>query len=277
MVKRLENQIVIVTGAGRGIGKSIVLHCAQEGAHVVLAARTGSELQETANEIKQANGEATIIPTDVAIPRQVDQLIERTESEIGPIDTMVNNAGRLGAVGPMWEADPDNWWKDVEVNVFGVFLCCRAAIQKMNGRNRGRIINMAGGGTSSPFPFASAYGCSKAAVMRITDTLAIELDQTDSSVKVFAITPGFVRTAMTESFMKSEDKQKWMDPLVQRLEQGDDVPPDLAAKMVVEISAGNLDNMHGRFLISERDLDQLDLLRQRSKEDEKWRMLGVYK
>jgi NAD(P)-dependent dehydrogenase (short-subunit alcohol dehydrogenase family) len=131
----------------------------------------------------------------------------------------------------------------------------------MIGKKAGRIVNMVGGGTSTPFQFASAYGSSKAAVMRFTETLAVELQQTgNEAVKVFALTPGFVKTAMTESFEQSEEGQKWMSGLLNRMKQGDTVSPRLAADMVVEIGSGRLDGYHGRYLSSERDHDQIDRL-----------------
>ncbi len=256
----LEGKSVIVTGAGRGIGRSIAVRCAEEGARVAIAARTLAQLQETAQAIDKVGGPALIVPTDVTDRDAVHMLAGRAQSELGPVDLLVNNAGRLGAVGPAWTLDPDNWWTDVTVNVLGVFHCCRAVLPTMIEQGRGRIVNLVGGGTKHPFPFASAYGCSKAAVMRFTETLADELTETDAPVRVFALSPGFVRTAMTEQFAESASGQQWMQRLVERLEEGADVSPENAADMVVQIAAGKLDDLHGRYLSGPDDIGNLEEL-----------------
>jgi NAD(P)-dependent dehydrogenase (short-subunit alcohol dehydrogenase family) len=260
MSGKLEAQTVVVTGAGRGIGRAIAVRCAREGAQVVLAARTDSELHETAEQIGEKNGRPLVVPTDVAVRAQVRELVAKVKSELGVVDLLVNNAGRLGALGPLWEAEPDDWWSDVTVNVYGLFLCSREFLPGMLERGRGRIINMVGGGAGSAFPFASGYAASKAAVMRLTECLDAELADVDTPVKVFALSPGFVRTAMTEPFVKTREGAKWMQRLAKRLEEGDDSPPEWAAQMAVAIGAGELDDLHGRYLNAERDRDRLDEL-----------------
>ncbi len=262
MNNRLANQVVVVTGAGRGIGRAIALRCSEEGAKVAIASRTESELQETARRMNGNTSNVRIVPTDVTDRKQVQSLFQTTESELGDVDLLVNNAGRLGKPGPTWDTDPDDWWLDVTVNLFGVYHCCHAILPRMIQRKAGRIINMVGGGTSRPFPFASAYGTSKAAVMRFTETLALELNQLDHPIKVFALTPGFVRTAMTEAFKQTEEGQKWMKGLLERMKEGDDNPPDYAAEMVVALGSGQMDKLHGHYFTSEKDHDRLDQLKQ---------------
>lgn len=259
-----EGQVALVTGASRGIGRTIAEACAQAGARVALSARDETGLDEAAEAIRKAGGEATVAPVDVTRAHLVDRMLERVWVELGPIDLLVNNAGSLTAIGPTWECDPDSWWNDVEVNLRGVFLCSGAVIPRMLQRGRGRIVNMVGGGTRGPFPFGSAYGCSKAAVMRLTETLAHELDEIDSSVRVFALSPGLVLTAMTRQFLDTDSGRTWMERLAEKLDDGEDVPPDLAAEMVVRIGSGELDGLHGRYLHSAEDLEKVDRLRERA-------------
>lgn len=263
MEKRLSGQTVIVTGAGRGIGRAIAVGCAKAGAEIALASRTESELQETAEEVRSVGGSALVVPTDVTQQDQVDHLAKETINRLGPVDLLINNAGRLAEPGPMWEADPDDWLKDILVNIFGVFLCSKAVLPNMIERGEGRIVNIVGGGVTGAFEYASSYGCSKAAVMRLTETIAEELKATGAAVKVFALTPGLVPTEMTESFKTTEAGRKWMSGLAERLEKGDHAPPEWAAEMIVEIASGGLDDLHGRFLTSERDRENIDELRQR--------------
>ncbi len=262
----LENQTAIVTGASRGIGRVIAQRCAAEGARVALAARSEADLMETARSIEDNGGDALVVPTDVADYESVRGLETTTQRQLGPVDLLVNVAGRLAAIGPSWEADPADWWSDVTVNLLGVFHACHVVIPGMRQRGSGRVINMVGGGTRGPFPFASGYACSKAAVMRFTENLAEELSQTKSAVKVFALSPGFVRTRMTEQFAQSEAGKKWMGHLAERLETGEDNPPENAAKMVVAIASGTLDALHGRYLHSASDVEQLESLRERAQE-----------
>jgi NAD(P)-dependent dehydrogenase (short-subunit alcohol dehydrogenase family) len=252
----LNDQVAVVTGAGRGIGRTIAVRCASEGAKVAIAARTLNQLQDTAEAIEEAGGHVLILPTDVTDHKDVQVLFGRAQSELGPVSLLVNDAGRLGAIGPAWELDPGNWWADVTVNVLGLYHCCRAILPVMVERGAGRIVNIVGGGATEPFPFASAYACSKAAVLRFTETLAHELDETESPVRAFALSPGFVRTAMTERFERTEAGRRWMQPLIERLHEGDDVSPEHAADMVVEIANGKLDDFHGRYLHG--DFQQLD-------------------
>lgn len=242
----------------------IAQHCAAEGARVALAARSERALQETADTIRAHDGEAIVVPTDVTDHESVRRLVSTTEQRLGPVDLLANIAGRLGAMGPSWEAEPSNWWSDVTVNLLGVFHACHAVLPGMRERGRGRIINMVGGGTGSPFPFASGYACSKAAVMRFTETLAEELLETESEVKVFALTPGFVRTRMTEQFARTEAGRKWMSRLTDRLRAGEDVPPEKAAEMAVVLATGELDDLHGRFLHGAEDAEQIESLRARA-------------
>jgi NAD(P)-dependent dehydrogenase (short-subunit alcohol dehydrogenase family) len=261
---KLQNQTVIVTGASRGIGRVIAERCAAEGARVALAARSEHALQETAQRIRKQGGEAFVVPTDVTDYESVRRLASTTQEQLGPVDVLVNGAGRLAAIGPSWEADPANWWSDVTVNLLGVFHLCRAVLPGMRERGSGRVINIVGGGTRGPFPFASGYACSKAAAMRFTETLAHELAETHSGIKVFALSPGFVRTRMTEQFADTEAGRKWMGRLAERLEANEDDPPARAAEMVVVLATGALDELHGRYLHSSHDLERLESLRGRA-------------
>src|SRR5579862_7954057 len=167
----LNERTAIVTGAGRGIGRAIAERLAAEGAKVALAARSSEEIDSVAGAIRRAGGTAVAVPTDVTDRSAVEALIRTAEAELGPLDLLVNNAGSFYALGPVWEAEPEKWWTDVTINLYGVFLGCRTVLPGMISRDRGRIINLIGGGTGNPFPSGSGYGSSKAAVMRLTECL----------------------------------------------------------------------------------------------------------
>lgn len=276
MTKQLAGQTAIVTGAGRGIGRRIAEACAVAGARTVLVARTEAELVQTAENIKAQDGEAAVVPADMTDAARVREVVQVVDRELGGCDLLVNAAGRLASIGPAWEADAESWWRDVEVNVRGVWLPCQEVLPGMVARGRGRIVNMVGGGTASPFPFVSAYATAKAAVMRFTENLAWELDHEGAAPRVFALSPGFVRTAMTQQFADSEAGRRWMGFMAARFERGEDVSPDLAATVVVAVGAGKLDALHGRHLRADRDHDRLDALATEAPDrDDDWRRLRL--
>src|SRR5579872_638983 len=194
----LNGQTVLITGAGRGIGRAMAQACARAGARVALAARSADQLATVAQEIRSDGGSALGVPTDISDARSVAETVRRVEAEWGPLDLLVNNAAAFQAIGPVWEVEAESWWADVTTNLYGTFLCCHAVLPGMLARDCGRIINVVGGGTGLPFPYGSGYASSKAAVMRLTETLAEELRRAGARVAVFALEPGLVRTAITE-------------------------------------------------------------------------------
>lgn len=260
----LKEQVALVTGGSRGIGATIAERLAANGASVCLVARKVDELSDTADRIEASGGAVCAFPADVTNVDQVDAAVTAAETQFGAVDLLVNGAGRIGAIGPTWTVDPEEWWRDLSVNLLGVMLCCRRVLPDMIVRGRGRIVNMVGGGTDGPFEYGSAYGCSKAALMRFTETLSRELEGVP--VHSFAVHPGFVRTRMTEQFLESEHGEKWMSGLADRLREGEDVSPKLAAQLVVEIAAGRCDELRGRYLYAPEDVGRLDDLKRETPE-----------
>jgi NAD(P)-dependent dehydrogenase (short-subunit alcohol dehydrogenase family) len=252
---QLQGTVVIITGAGRGIGRAIAKEFAAQGAKVALASRTLSQLEETDREIKKAGGHSIMVPTDVSDRRAVEAMVKKVEKELGSVDTLLNNAGSFTAIGPVYEVDPDKWWQDVTVNLYGAFLCCRSVLPGMIARKEGRIINMIGGGTGTPFAYGSGYGSSKAALMRFTECLAMEVKE--GGIKVFAMGPGLVRTAMTEYQLVSPEGKKWLSRIDDMFAKRQDVPPERAAKLAVFIASGKVDALTGRMFGVNDDLEKI--------------------
>ncbi len=200
---RLDGMVAVVTGAGRGIGQAIALAFAREGARLALAARTAAELEDTARQVRDLGAPALFIPTDVTDQGQVDHMAAQVIDRYSAIDILVNNAGVAGPIGPLQDNDPAYWVRTIQVNLIGAYLCCRAVLPAMLKRNRGKIINMSGGGSLNGAADMSAYGSTKAAVVRLTECLAIELAQTN--VCVNAIAPGTIRTRMLEEIQQVYD------------------------------------------------------------------------
>ena len=253
---KLKDQVAIVTGASQGIGRAIAQSCAREGARVTLVARTASRLEDVAAEIRDSGSVALAIPADVTDQAAVKAMAERTEAELGPVDLLVNNAGAFYAIGPTWEVDAETWWSDVTINLLGVFLCCREVVPGMVARGKGRVINLIGGGTDAPLPYGSAYAASKAAVMRLTENLAVELKE--HGVFAFALRPGFVRTHMS-TYQTSEAGRRWLPDTAQRFEEEKNVPPTMAGDLAVEFASGRFDALTGRYIrVKDYKGDDLD-------------------
>jgi NAD(P)-dependent dehydrogenase (short-subunit alcohol dehydrogenase family) len=227
---RLDGQIALVTGGGRGIGAGIARELAAAGARVAVAARTRAQVEEIAQEIG-----GLAIDVDVTDRAAVERMVTEVEKELGPIDLLCANAGVANGSGPLQESDPDEWWNVFEVNVLGVYLCCRAVLPVMLERGSGRVVITGSGAGYLPGSTNTAYSASKAAVNRFAETLAESLRETP--VRVFLFSPGLVKTEMTSGF--SEDAP-W-------------TPPELAPRLVHVLASGRADVLAGRYLHAEHD------------------------
>jgi NAD(P)-dependent dehydrogenase (short-subunit alcohol dehydrogenase family) len=175
------------------------------------------------------------IVADVTDRESVQGMADEVERELGPIDLLVANAGIGNQDGATWEIDVADWWRDFEVNVLGVHLCCRAVIPGMLARGKGRIVIVGSGAAYLPGASHTAYPASKAAVCRYGETLANELA---GRIPVFVISPGLVRTEMTEGHFPED--APW-------------TPPELAPRLVRELASGKLDLLAGRYIHAEHD------------------------
>jgi NAD(P)-dependent dehydrogenase (short-subunit alcohol dehydrogenase family) len=255
----LSGQTAIVTGAGRGLGRAFALALASAGAHVVLTARSEPELLEAANDIRQAGGAATPIATDVTDRAAVEGLVARVEQQVGPIDLLINNAGVFRALGLISEVDPDEWWREVEINLRGPHLYLRAVLPYMIQRRRGRILNIASGAGLGGTEAASAYGTSKAALIRLSETAALENQA--HGIAIFAVDPGTVRTPMTD-FVEQSPEVGRRAPRVQQFFKDAYAhnhlsPIEAAVALILQLASGHADALSGCFLRVQDDLPAL--------------------
>jgi NAD(P)-dependent dehydrogenase (short-subunit alcohol dehydrogenase family) len=184
-----ERSVAVVTGGGRGIGRSIARALSTAGYDLILAARSGSELDGVKAEVEESGGQAVAVPTDLHHRDEIERLAN-TAMAIGPVDLLVNNSGIAGPQGMLWELDPEEWTETMAVNVDAVFLCSRAFLPAMIERRRGSIVNIGSITGKRPLLGRSPYATSKLALVGLTRTLALETGP--FGVRVNLISPGFV-------------------------------------------------------------------------------------
>jgi NAD(P)-dependent dehydrogenase (short-subunit alcohol dehydrogenase family) len=262
---KLAGRHVVVTGASLGLGRAIARACLAEGAHVLICARERDALEGTLQNLRQRAPDGTKVWAkicDVSDEQQVNALAEFAQRELGACDVLINNAGVLGPIGPVEEVAWADWKRTIEIDLFGVALPCRAFLSGMKSRRRGKIINLSGGGATGPRPLVSAYAAAKTAVVRFTETLAVETRS--FGIDVNAIAPGAIHTRMTEQARAAglEEEIKFEKLKLESIPDPDDDVPLAAAQLCVFLASAESDGITGR-LISARWDDWENLAAQR--------------
>ncbi len=223
----------LVTGASRGIGRAIALGLAAAGLDVALVARDVTRLDDVAAAIRAEGRRAIVVPAEVTDAAQVRDAVAAAEAELGGIDLLVNAAGVIEEETPAWEADPELWWRTMEVNVRGPFLLAHTLVPLMLGRGGGRIVDLSSGAGSHDMATASAYNASKTALLRFGAHLHVAGHA--QGLRVFELAPGVVATDMTASMQMHVGRTEW-------------TPVERTVELVNAIAAGDLDACSGWFL-----------------------------
>lgn len=245
--KHLDGKVAIVTGGSMGIGKAIATVFLKEGAQVMLASRNKSDLEMTKQELANLGPRVGILPTDVGDENQVRDLVDFTLTEFGDINILVNCAGIQKPIGFITDIDSEQWLETMKINLFGTFLCIKAVLQTMIKNGRGKIINMSGGGAVAPRPRFSAYSASKAAVVRLTETLAEEVKE--YNIDINAIAPGAVNTRLLDEVLQAGEAagQKALAEAKKQFESGG-TPREEAAVLALFLASSKSDGLTGRLI-----------------------------
>jgi len=250
---RLQDKVALIVGAGRGIGEAIALRFAAEGAKLILAARSAPELQAVTEIVKAQGRTAHFVVTDVTAAPEVTSLVQKSIELFGRIDILVNAAGTYGPIGRAWEVDAKEWANTFSVNLFGPFLLCQSVLPHMIRAGGGKIINFSGGGATSPLCRFSAYGVSKAAVVRLTETLAEEVKE--FNIQVNAIAPGAVDTKLQDSVLAAGERAGDLLQRIRRLRETGEggTPREVPAELAVFLASDDSHNLTGRLISAPND------------------------
>ena len=196
MVRRFEGKVVLITGGGSGIGRATAVAFAREGATVIVAGRRPGATTETAALIAASGGVGEAATVDVSREEDVARLVDGIASRYGRLDVAFNNAGILGAPGPLTGTSREMWSQVIDTNLIGVWTCMKYEIALMRRQGGGAIVNVAANiGQHKAIPFLSAYSASKAAVSALTRVAALEC--AGDGIRINAVSPGLVDTEMS--------------------------------------------------------------------------------
>jgi NAD(P)-dependent dehydrogenase (short-subunit alcohol dehydrogenase family) len=257
---RLDGTVSVITGGGRGIGRVLARALADAGAAVGLIARSADELAQTVRLVTDADGTAAAACADVTDGHAVAEAIDALRRQLGPADLLVNNAGVSGPFGDVWQVDAGDWWRAVEINLRGAFLCSQAVLPGMTARGAGRIVNITSQAGVFRWPQVSAYSVSKAAVIKFTENLAAEAGR--SGVRAFSVHPGLTPIGLTERALADaapagSAEARMYAWVRQELAAGRGAEPALVARLVIRLATGDADRLSGCHLSVHDDLDAI--------------------
>ncbi len=257
---RLDGTVSVITGGGRGIGRVLARALADAGAAVGLIARSADELAQTVRLVTDADGTAAAACADVTDGHAVAEAIDALRRQLGPADLLVNNAGVSGPFGDVWQVDAGDWWRAVEINLRGAFLCSQAVLPGMTARGAGRIVNVTSQAGVFRWPQVSAYSVSKAAVIKFTENLAAEAGR--SGVRAFSVHPGLTPIGLTERALADaapagSAEARMYAWVRQELAAGRGAEPALAVRLVIRLATGDADRLSGCHLSVHDDLDAI--------------------
>jgi 3-oxoacyl-[acyl-carrier protein] reductase len=248
---KLAGRFAIVTGASRGLGRAICEHFVRAGAGVLFTSRDADAVRRVTDHLRKlATGGQVVdgMVSDVSRAQDCHTAVARAMELGGGIDILVNNAGIYGPMGPIEEINFEQFVSAIQINLFGTVLMCRDVIPIMRRQNGGKIINLSGGGGATALPRIDAYAASKAAVVRLTENLAIEL--ADAGIDVNAIAPGALNTKMLEQVLEAGPEKVGQEFYDRSMRQRDEGGAGLekGAALAVFLASADSDRISGRLI-----------------------------
>ncbi len=249
MMAGLDSKVIIVTGGSIGIGFEVAKKCAAEGAALILAARDENNLRnaiEEINKISDKNHQSYSL--DVSKYEEVQKFTKWFSERFSEVHGLVNCAGIYGPIGKINQIRLDRFVETIQVNFFGTVFMCHSFIPLLKSRTRKKIINFSGGGAASPFPYYSAYATSKAALVRFTENISIELS--DEGFDVNCIAPGFVITRLHQQTIEAGPElasYPFYENTKKQIESGG-VPIEKAVNLTSFLLSAESDGITGKFI-----------------------------
>jgi len=244
----MSTGVALVTGASRGIGRAIAIALREDGFRLALVGRSEQGLEETNSAV---GGTGVVVVCDVTDPTAVSEASAQVMEALGPVDVLVNNAASFGAIGPIWDVDPDDWWTDAYTSIRGAFLWSRGVLPEMIRAEQGRIVNITSYAGFRPAPFETGYAAGKAGLTSLTEGLAAEV--ASLGIRVFAVAPGFTDTQITRNILRSDEGKRWLPASSTR----EPLPAEATARLVARLARGDCDELTGRVLHTLDNLDDL--------------------
>ena len=253
---KLKGRTTVITGANQGFGEAIAAAFVKEGASVYICARDKEKLLAVQNKLKGMAGKdqkVFAMTADVSIENDVKKLIDAAAAEFNHIDILVNNAGIYGPKGSIDKIDSGEWAKAIEINLIGVFYCCKYGVAHMKKNRYGKIINLSGGGATAPLPFISAYAASKAGVVRLTETIAEECKS--FNIDINSVAPGALNTRLLDEVLAAGPETVGKDFYERAIKQKNDggVPLETGAELCVFLASPESDGITGRLISAKWD------------------------
>jgi NAD(P)-dependent dehydrogenase (short-subunit alcohol dehydrogenase family) len=256
-LRNIKDKGILITGAGRGIGKRLAIGFANHGARVALLARSKAELDLANLEIEHAGGVSLRVRADVRDYEQMAAAVDRMRTHYGRLDVLICAAGLQGPIGPILDTSIKAWSETVETNLLGVVNSVRSVLPQMIEKRSGKIIVLGGRGAGDPRPFFSAYAASKAAVTRFVETIAEEVR--DRNVQINVMSPGRTYTHMTDEILRAEDRagSKEHDEAVNvRITGG--VAPEKQIELAMFLASEDSNHVSGKFIHVNDDWKRLE-------------------
>jgi NAD(P)-dependent dehydrogenase (short-subunit alcohol dehydrogenase family) len=251
LTRKLEGRGALITGASQGFGLAVARAFVSEGANVVLCARNGEALELARAELASRMAPEQIVvaqAADVSQPADVERIVTFAQQVLPRLHILVNNAGVYGPKGPIETVDWEEWVQAVQINLFGSVLMSRAVLPHFRQHGYGKIVQLSGGGATSPLPYISAYATSKAAVVRFAETVAEEVR--GDHIDVNAVAPGALNTRLLDEVLIAGPKQvgqAFYDRAVQQKVQGG-APLEKGADLAVFLGSAASDGITGKLI-----------------------------